>query len=105
MERYEARITLLQRRWVIVLRMSWSACCAPASQKKAAPSFEARRHFTCSFPQVYAALESFLQSMVRPFLPAETWITSPGLNFPWSSMPASGFCNSRWITRFSGRAP
>ena len=36
---------------------------------------------------------------------ASTVIVSPGENSPLSSARASGFSTSRWIVRFSGRAP
>ena len=36
---------------------------------------------------------------------AVTRTTSPSANSPLSSASASGSCTSRWITRFSGRAP
>lgn len=41
----------------------------------------------------------------RPSLLALTRTVSPSLMRPARMRPASGFCSSRWITRFSGRAP
>ncbi len=55
----------------------------------------------------YSAKASVTVSPLIASLPSltETWIFSPGVIRPSRMSPASGFCSSRWITRFSGRAP
>jgi hypothetical protein len=52
----------------------------------------------------YAASAS-LPLMASPSPAAETCTVSPSVTAPSSSIEASGFCNDRWITRLSGRAP
>ena len=55
--------------------------------------------------RTYAACASLLPLMVSRPSRTETATVSPSLMVPESSMVASGFCSSRWITRLSGRAP
>ena len=43
--------------------------------------------------------------ITSPPSPASTRTVSPSPRRPSSSISASGSCSSRWITRFSGRAP
>src|SRR5512132_2923640 len=54
-------------------------------------------------PQAAAAAAT--PSMIRPPSPAVMRTRSPSLIRPSRIMLPSGFCSSRWITRFSGRAP
>ncbi len=53
----------------------------------------------------YAAAAATAPLIRRPSLLALTRTMSPSLMRPARMWPASGFCSSRWITRFSGRAP
>ena len=62
-----------------------------------------RKQIVCDLAHAAAAAISPL--MRRPSLLALTRTLSPSLIRPARMWPASGFCSSRWITRFSGRAP
>jgi hypothetical protein len=53
----------------------------------------------------YSAAAAISPLMSRPSADALTRTVSPSLMRPCRMNPASGFCSSRWITRFSGRAP
>ena len=71
-----------------------------------------RRHRLRLGPEVllarrYAAAGSATPALVKTSSPspASTRTVSPSANSPSSSRSASGFSTSRWIARFSGRAP
>src|ERR1051326_1365547 len=53
----------------------------------------------------YSAAFAIWPATARPPSPAVTATVSPSTIRPSRMRPARAFCNSRWITRFSGRAP
>ena len=82
-----------------------SGCIAPRNRAERERRGSKNRRFDSPSGGRYAA--SATVSPLMASLPSltPTWIVSPGLIRPSRIRPASGFCSSRWITRFSGRAP
>jgi hypothetical protein len=68
--------------------------CRPANTRESAAPLK---------PELQAAAR--VAASFRPNLPPTTWTVSPSPSVPSRIIWANGFCNSRWITRFSGRAP
>ena len=66
------------------------------------PSREPRRRPTTPYRHAASASAPLI---VRPLLSADMCTVSPSFTAPSRIIPASGFCNERWITRFNGRAP
>lgn len=62
-----------------------------------------RKQMVCD--GAHSAAAAIFPLIRRPSLLALTRTLSPSLMRPARMWPASGFCSSRWITRFSGRAP
>ena len=75
---------------------------APAAGGSGVAVARASRRSTASATTVAVSVENTSVPLTTSASPA---IRSPGLNWPWSSARASGFSTSRWIVRFSGRAP